>query len=292
LMLGLFGANKVLEPPKAIEVSLVTESAPAAEAQEMEQTSAASSGSEEDGAAPAEAPSAPEAMEIAEPEPEPVITPKPVEKPVERPLQKTVTPKAVQSSAKVPVKTPPKKTPPAQNKTAAKTNKTPIKTCDFDCQMRKITVGGKSGGASGGKTGLGNGSGGKNPDGKTGKSGGANGATGTGGSGGKTTAQIKSAINFSIAGAAKREWDRCKIVSGPDVNQLRTKVVFTLTNGGGLAGFSSLSTSGQTPSNRAQVSRFEDCARMAIRAAAPFSNLPQDNYGLWSTYTLTFDKAH
>lgn len=104
-----------------------------------------------------------------------------------------------------------------------------------------------------------------------------------------TAAEVKRSIDVSIKAKVGPRWDRCN-VSGVDVEQLKTIVKFRLTQTGALAGFSSVTTTGQNDSNKFQVSRHQECAKRAIEVAAPF-DLPEENYSYWQNYTLDFDKA-
>lgn len=104
-----------------------------------------------------------------------------------------------------------------------------------------------------------------------------------------TAAEVRRSIDVSIKAKVGPRWNRCN-VSGVDVEQLKTVVKFRLTQAGALAGFSSVTTTGQNDSNRFQVARHQECAKKAIEVAAPF-DLPEENYSYWQNYTLDFDKA-
>lgn len=104
----------------------------------------------------------------------------------------------------------------------------------------------------------------------------------------QSVGEIRRAISVSINAEVRGPWNRCA-VSGIDVDELKTTIVFRLSKSGGLAGFDRVSTIGETPSNATQVSRFEECAKRAIQLAAPF-DLPAENYDYWKTYTLDFEK--
>ncbi|OWQ92375.1 hypothetical protein [Sphingopyxis witflariensis] len=104
-----------------------------------------------------------------------------------------------------------------------------------------------------------------------------------------TAAEVRRSIDVSIKAKVGPRWDRCN-VSGVDVEQLKTIVKFRLTQTGALAGFSSVTTTGQNDSNKFQVARHQECAKKAIEVAAPF-DLPEENYSYWQNYTLDFDKA-
>lgn len=104
----------------------------------------------------------------------------------------------------------------------------------------------------------------------------------------QSVGEIRRAISVSINAEVRGPWNRCS-VSGIDVDELKTTIIFRLGRSGGLAGFDRVSTSGETPSNATQVDRFEECAKRAIQLAAPF-DLPSENYDYWKTYTLDFEK--
>ncbi|NCP12017.1 MAG: hypothetical protein GW859_08715 [Sphingomonadales bacterium] len=104
----------------------------------------------------------------------------------------------------------------------------------------------------------------------------------------QSVGEIRRSISVSINAEVRGPWNRCS-VSGIDVDELKTTIVFRLSKSGALAGFDRVSTSGETPSNAAQVNRFEECAKRAIQLAAPF-DLPAENYDYWKTYTLDFEK--
>ncbi|MEK6542518.1 MAG: hypothetical protein AABZ45_10420 [Pseudomonadota bacterium] len=105
----------------------------------------------------------------------------------------------------------------------------------------------------------------------------------------QSAAAIRADIRVSINAEVRGPWNGCR-VTGVDVDQLKTTIVFRLTEVGGLERIASVNTSGVNDSNRPQVQRFEECARRAIQLAAPFANLPQENYSYWQTYTLDFEK--
>lgn len=104
----------------------------------------------------------------------------------------------------------------------------------------------------------------------------------------QSVGEIKRSISVSINAEVRGPWNRCS-VSGIDVDELKTTIVFRLSKSGALAGFDRVSTSGETPSNATQIARFEECAKRAIQLAAPF-DLPAENYDYWKTYTLDFEK--
>ena len=103
-----------------------------------------------------------------------------------------------------------------------------------------------------------------------------------------TAAEVKRSIDVSIKSAVKPRWDSCR-VSGIDVDQLKTVVKFRLTRSGALAGFTSVTTTGENDSNTFQIKRHQECAKRAVELAAPF-DLPAENYDFWQNYTLDFIK--
>lgn len=200
-----------------------------------------------------------DATDIAAPEPVPVPAP-PLPEPVVRPTP-APTPKPVARPKVEPVKKQPpavKKAPPkaAPKTPTTKTGSRPTgrPTGDLDAIGRSLK---------------------KSP---------SKGAPAT-----KTAAEVRRSIDVSIKAKVGPRWDRCN-VSGVDVEQLKTVVKFRLTQTGALAGFSSVTTTGQNDSNRFQVARHQECAKKAIEVASPF-DLPEENYSYWQNYTLDFDKA-
>lgn len=101
-------------------------------------------------------------------------------------------------------------------------------------------------------------------------------------------AQTKSEIRASINAKVRPYWNRCS-VTGVDVNELVTKIEFRLTRAGKLAGFTSVTTTGQNDSNKPQVARHQECAKRAIELASPF-DLSEEGYSFWQESDLTFFK--
>lgn len=224
-------------------------------------------------------PRPPEPKPIVRPEPKPV--PKPVAKPVPQPKP---TPKVQPKPAPKPVAkpTPPKAAP--AKPTPAKPAKTPVKTAAVTPRptdrLKGLNLGTGGAGAApkaGGSTapkGTGAGSAGAAPKGAPAQ---------------KASAEVKQSIRVSINNEVRAPWNACK-VQGIDIDQLKTTIVFRLNEDGSLGGFSSVQTTGENESNRFQKARFEECARNAIQRAAPFGNLPRENYNDWKVYTLDFTK--
>lgn len=199
-----------------------------------------------------------DAVDIAAPEPVPAPpVPQPIERPTAAPAPKQV--------AK-PVPTPPRKTPPA----AAKATPKPApKTAP----PKKATAG-----PTGRLDGIFDGLSKSQP--KAPASKGAPAAA--------VGAEVRQAIETSIKAAVKPHWDRCKL-SGVDVDQLTTIVRFRLTQSGDLAGFTSVSTTGENDSNKFQVARHQECAKKAVELAAPFRLDPQ-YFSEWQNRKLEFFK--
>lgn len=199
-----------------------------------------------------------DAVDIAAPEPVPAP---PLPEPVVRPTP-APTPKQVAR----PVPTPPKKQPPA-------VKKAPPKAAPKSAPAKKAQAR-PTGRLDGITDGLGREQT-KAPPNK-------------GAPASKTAAEVRRSIDASINAKVRPKWNSCK-VSGVDVGLLKTKVEFRLTRSGALAGFSSVTTTGQNESNQFQVSRHQECAKRAVELASPF-DLPEESYSFWQESELTFFK--
>lgn len=99
-------------------------------------------------------------------------------------------------------------------------------------------------------------------------------------------ASAKASLLQGIVREVKPHWQP---PSGPDVDQLVSKIRFRLNPDGSLAGRPTLvSQRGETESNRAQAGRHGEQAIRAVQLAAPF-DLPEQYYSAWKTVTLDFD---
>lgn len=99
-------------------------------------------------------------------------------------------------------------------------------------------------------------------------------------------ASAKASLLQGIVREIKPHWQP---PSGPDVDQLVSKVRFRLNPDGSLAGRPTLvGQRGETDSNRAQAGRHGEQAIRAVQLAAPF-DLPEQHYAAWKTVTLDFD---
>lgn len=101
---------------------------------------------------------------------------------------------------------------------------------------------------------------------------------------------IGSSERASLLQAITREVKpRWQPPSGPDVDQLVSRVRFRLNPDGSLAGRPVLvNQRGETDTNRAQAGRHGEQAIRAVQLAAPF-DLPERYYEAWKTVTLDFD---
>ena len=99
-------------------------------------------------------------------------------------------------------------------------------------------------------------------------------------------ASAKASLLQGIVREIKPHWQP---PSGPDVDQLVSKVRFRLNQDGSLAGRPQLvGQRGENATNRAQAGRHGEQAIRAIQLAAPF-DLPDQYYDAWKTVTLDFD---
>ena len=99
-------------------------------------------------------------------------------------------------------------------------------------------------------------------------------------------ASAKASLLQGIVREIKPHWQP---PSGPDVDQLVSKVRFRLNPDGSLAGRPTLvGQRGETDSNRTQAGRHGEQAIRAVQLAAPF-DLPEQHYASWKTVTLDFD---
>ena len=101
---------------------------------------------------------------------------------------------------------------------------------------------------------------------------------------------IGAAERASLLQAITREVKpRWQPPSGPDVDQLVSRVRFRLNRDGSLAGAPALvSQRGVTQTNGPQAGRHGEQAIRAVQLAAPF-DLPERYYDAWRTVTLDFD---
>ena len=99
-------------------------------------------------------------------------------------------------------------------------------------------------------------------------------------------ASAKASLLQGIVRQVKPRWQP---PSGPDVDQLVSKIRFRLNPDGSLAGRPTLvSQRGENATNRAQAGRHGEQAIRAVQLAAPF-DLPEQYYSAWKTVTLDFD---
>ena len=99
-------------------------------------------------------------------------------------------------------------------------------------------------------------------------------------------ASAKASLFQAIARQLRPKWQP---PSGPDVEELVTKVRFRLNADGSLAGRPEVvRQSGINDTNRPQASRHGELAVRAVQLAAPF-DLPEEYYAAWKVVTVDFD---
>lgn len=99
-------------------------------------------------------------------------------------------------------------------------------------------------------------------------------------------ASAKASLFQQIAQELRPKWQP---PSGPEVEQLVTKLRFRLNPDGSLAGRPELvRQSGVTDTNRPQAGRHAEQAIRAVQLAAPF-DLPEEYYEAWKVVTVDFD---
>ncbi len=274
LSFGLLSAGKQLNHPKPIEVTLVGEIAPVSTAPDATQEE------------PAPATAAMMTQDIpTEPPPAPEAVTKPIEKPVMQPVTKTIAappiktiPKPIVSAtAKIPVKTV-KPTAPAPAKSAA-----PAPT---RAAQPKTTAPSQTNGKAGGfshsfETAMAG----------YGKTTGAAKSTGTGKATAtpatKTAAEVKRAVTISLRNEILPYFKKCA-PRGVDVNLIVTTLTLNIAQNGALSSVNFGGQRGVNDSNRPQSSLHKDCAINAVRAAAPYANLPAENYSDWQRWPMEF----
>lgn len=99
------------------------------------------------------------------------------------------------------------------------------------------------------------------------------------------------AVEASLGAAVRRQlkphWQRA-VPSGADAELLRTEVSIRLALDGRVTDLKIVRTSGQTASNRPQVSLHQERARRAVMLASPF-RLPAEYYDSWKELTVGLD---
>ena len=99
-------------------------------------------------------------------------------------------------------------------------------------------------------------------------------------------ASAKASLFQAIARQLRPKWQP---PSGPDVEELVTKVRFRLNPDGSLAGRPEIvRQSGINDTNRPQAGRHGELAIRAVQLAAPF-DLPDEYYDAWKVVTVDFD---
>lgn len=254
--LGLLLTTPVIRKPAPMQVTIFGE----------DQVSSAPDAIQEE-PAPAEA-AAPPPMETVEPEvaePEPVPTPvqKVPHKPVPTPVVQKTPPKPVVQQKQPPPKTNPVKRPPVR---------TPPKSPGFSKDFEKSIAG------------IGKGPATKTPP-KTSPNDGGGVKAGTPAQ--MTSAQVKSAVNVSLRSEIEPIFKRCA-PRGVDVNLLVTSVTLKIGPDKRLLDVAFNSQSGVNDSNRPQAELHRDCVIRAVRAASPFSSLPDEGFSQWGSWPMIF----
>jgi outer membrane biosynthesis protein TonB len=99
-------------------------------------------------------------------------------------------------------------------------------------------------------------------------------------------ASAKASLFQAVARQLRPKWQP---PSGPDVEELVTKIRFRLNADGSLAGRPEVvRQSGINDTNRPQASRHAELAIRAVQLAAPF-DLPDEYYEAWKVITVDFD---
>lgn len=101
----------------------------------------------------------------------------------------------------------------------------------------------------------------------------------------KTAAQLEASYIQALIGQIKRYW---RAPTGVDAELLKTVVVVTLNRDGSVADIRRESQVWNENNANLKDLHFER-AQAAIRRAAPFP-LPAENYAIWQSLRLTFDK--
>jgi len=104
----------------------------------------------------------------------------------------------------------------------------------------------------------------------------------------KTAAEVKRSIKVSLSSQVERFFKRCA-PSGIDVNKITTAATLNLNKGGGLISITGLNQRGVNASNKTQAPLHKECVQNAIKRAAPFKNLPEDNYAVWKRWPMEFN---
>lgn len=104
----------------------------------------------------------------------------------------------------------------------------------------------------------------------------------------QTAAEVRRSVTVSLSSQIERFFKRCA-PSGVDVNKITTAATLNLSQSGGLVSITNIAQRGINSSNRAQADLHKECVSNAIKAAAPFSNLPEDNYAIWKSWPMEFN---
>ncbi len=120
------------------------------------------------------------------------------------------------------------------------------------------------------------------------KKGFAGGGSASGTPASQTAAQIRRSVKISLSSQVERFFKRCA-PTGVDVNKITTAATLNLNRNGGLVSITGINQRGINSSNRTQAGLHKECVSDAIKAAAPFKNLPEDNYAVWKKWPMEFN---
>ena len=103
----------------------------------------------------------------------------------------------------------------------------------------------------------------------------------------QSAAEVRRSVKVSLSSQVERYFKRCA-PTGVDVNKITTAATLNLNKNGGLISITGINQRGINSSNRTQAGLHKECVSDAIRAAAPFKNLPEDNYAVWKEWPMEF----
>lgn len=252
LSLGLLLSSQQIIKPQPITVSLVGEISDVSTAPDATQEDTAPASSAPEDTPPDEAPPVPEVVPLPEMMPQPVAKPAPK------------TPKPVTASTKPAIKKVAQQTPtkPATRPTQTSSGKGQATSGGFKLPDNLLKGKGKSPTNSG---------------------------TAQGTPAAKTAAQVKREVTVSLAKEIEPFWRRC-MPKGLDANLIVTTLALNISPDGRLNSASFLRQSGVNDSNRPQSGLHKECALNAVRAASPFTSLPDEGYDVWKRWEMDFKR--
>lgn len=251
LSLGLLFSSQQLIQPKPIAVSLVGEVSDVSTAPDATQEETAAAASVPEDTPPDEPPPMPEVL------PTPRVIPQPVTKPTTQPIKPAV------SSTKPAVKKVAQQQPTKPATRPAQSSSGKGKTSSGGFKLPDELLNGKGKSTNNGQ------------------------AAGTNAA--KTAAQVKREVTVSLANEIEPFWRRC-MPRGLDVNLIVTTLALNIAPDGRLTSASFLRQRGINDSNSPQAGLHKECALNAVRAASPFTNLPDEGYDVWKRWEMDFKR--